>query len=159
MKCRILFSGKSKKNIFSLSSAALAQRVAKVKIIHTMYINDSCNNKNRNFSILRENKLDYFFLTLCFIRIVADDILIFLLFLRENKTTFHLNLLLKNKTWHFCLADASHEVLMLIFFKNNLEIYVCYNFAERQSQLSALCLLVILKVIFANSVDPDQTAP
>ena len=31
MKCQILFSGKNKKNVVSLSSAELAQRVAKVK--------------------------------------------------------------------------------------------------------------------------------
>ena len=32
MKCRILFSGKNKKNIINLSSAELAQRGMKVKI-------------------------------------------------------------------------------------------------------------------------------
>ena len=31
MKCWILFSGKNKKNVISLSSAELAQRVVKVK--------------------------------------------------------------------------------------------------------------------------------
>ena len=34
MKCRILFSGKNKKNIINLSSAENAQRVVKVKVIH-----------------------------------------------------------------------------------------------------------------------------
>ena len=33
MKCRILFSGKNKKNITNLSSAELAQRVVKVKLL------------------------------------------------------------------------------------------------------------------------------
>ena len=33
MKCQILFSGKNEKNIFSLSSSELAQRVVKVKYI------------------------------------------------------------------------------------------------------------------------------
>ena len=33
MKCQILFSGKNKKNIAKLSSAELAQRVVKVKVI------------------------------------------------------------------------------------------------------------------------------
>ena len=32
MKCQILFSGKNKKNIVSLLSAELAQRVFKVKL-------------------------------------------------------------------------------------------------------------------------------
>ena len=31
MKCQILFSGKTKKNIINLSSAEMAQRVGKVK--------------------------------------------------------------------------------------------------------------------------------
>ena len=33
MKCQNLFSGKNKKNIINLSSAELAQRVVKVKMI------------------------------------------------------------------------------------------------------------------------------
>ena len=33
MKCQVLFSGKNKKSLFSLSSAELAQTVVKVKII------------------------------------------------------------------------------------------------------------------------------
>ena len=33
MKCHILFSGKNKKNIISLSSAENAQRVVKVKVV------------------------------------------------------------------------------------------------------------------------------
>ena len=33
MKCQILFSGKNKKNILNLSSAELAQRVVKVKVL------------------------------------------------------------------------------------------------------------------------------
>ena len=36
MKCRILFSGKNKKNIVNLSSAELAQRVLKVNVFVTL---------------------------------------------------------------------------------------------------------------------------
>ena len=43
MKCQILFSGKNKKNIISLSSAENAQRVVKVKVVvHVISIN-KCN--------------------------------------------------------------------------------------------------------------------
>ena len=37
MKCRILFSGKNKKNIINLSSAENAQRVVKVNVISNVY--------------------------------------------------------------------------------------------------------------------------
>ena len=37
MKCQILFSGKNKKNIISLSSAENAQRVVKVKDQHMAF--------------------------------------------------------------------------------------------------------------------------
>ena len=54
MKCQILFSGKNKKNTIDLSSAELAQRVVKVKVL----IATAADNNLDFFSFFRENKAD-----------------------------------------------------------------------------------------------------
>ena len=59
--------------------------------------------------------------------------------------------------WIVCLKDVSHE--MSSFLQQITFLNAVYYSWDRCFNHSNCRLLVILKVIFANSVDPDQTAP
>ena len=56
MKCQILFSGKTKKNIINLSSAENAQRVVKVKGIGCTFIGGNSVNTLINFEFSQKKK-------------------------------------------------------------------------------------------------------
>ena len=78
----------------------------------------------------------------------ADDFLIYIFFLSFRK----------NQAAHFIDSCESQ----ILFSMKKIKNVCCYNFGRRltHNYCRLLCLLLVTsKVISANSVDPDQTAP